>query len=85
MYKDIYREKMDEITSEFELDELQVLHGRSEICTDARTILIYTLSKIMSDAEIEKAAGLPRSTINTIKNRAYQRLKSKYTLRKWLQ
>lgn len=69
MKKDeLYDEIMSRVSACSGLDKMDILHDKSEECSDARVALVQLLSSILSDSQIASLTGISRRGINYIRN-----------------
>ena len=57
------------------VSEDMLVHSKTERCSDARGAMVYLLSEVYSDVEIAELTGLPRRSVNDIKNKWHEREK----------
>ena len=64
---ELYREVMDEVRRLTELPEVFILHSNLEECADARSVLVYALSRYLTDTQIATLIGRTRQGVNFIR------------------
>lgn len=62
-------------------DEVQLLHDRHEVVTDARHLLMFLLAERLTNQEIVHLTGLPKQTVSRLTNGYRMRARQKYSLR----
>lgn len=62
-------------------NEIQLLHDRHEVTTDARHLLMLLLSERFTNQEIVHLTRLPKQTVSRLLNGYRMRCKQKYSLR----
>jgi hypothetical protein len=65
---DLYQIMMSTVCRHTGVGELDMIENNKEECVDARYILIYFLSKYLTDEDISKNTGLTRQAVNYIRN-----------------
>ena len=65
---DLYQIMMSTVCRHTGVGELDMIESNKEECVDARYILIYFLSKYLTDEDISKNTGLTRQAVNYIRN-----------------
>ena len=58
----------------------EILKGRSELCTDARSLLVYFLSLRLTNVEIIRLTGLSKQAVSQLLNRYNDRKRHKFSL-----
>lgn len=71
---DLYQIMMSTVCRHTGVGELDMIESNKEECVDARYILIYFLSKYLTDEDISKNAGLTRQAVNYIRNHFEQKM-----------
>ena len=64
---ELYRPLLAEVVRLTELPEEQLLHSNLEECADARSVLVYALSRYLTDTQIATLIGLTRQGVNFIR------------------
>lgn len=65
---DLYQIMMSTVCRHTGVGELDMIESNKEECVDARYILIYFLSKYLTDEDISKNTGSTRQAVNYIRN-----------------
>lgn len=79
--RDYYRQVSEVVSQCTGFTEVQILHDRHEVCTDARYLLVHFLSDKLKCNEIVHLTGLSKQTVSQIVNQYDTRAKYKYSLR----
>lgn len=79
--RDYYRQVLEVVSRCTGFTEVQILHDRHEVCTDARYLLVHFLSEKLKCNEIVHLTGLSKQTVSQIVNGYDARAKFKYSLR----
>lgn len=77
---DLYQIMMSTVCRHTGVGELDMIESNKEECVDARYILIYFLSKYLTDEDISKNTGLTRQAVNYIRNH-FENKMNKWTVR----
>lgn len=80
---DIYQKILLHVCSVTGLDEKDVLHSNVEECSDARSILVQSLSFFFNDSQIALMIGRTRRGVNFIRTRFDIRLKKWSVASNW--
>lgn len=62
-------------------NEMQLLHDRHELATDARHLLLHLLGEKLTNQDIVHLTRLPKQTVSRLLNGYRIRSKQKYSLR----
>lgn len=79
--RDLYQLTMSTVCRHTGFSEMQILHDRRELCTDARYLLVHLLSEKLRCHEIVHLSGLPKQTVSQIINSYSDRARWKHSLR----
>ena len=63
----LYRAILDEVHRLTELPEVFILHSNLEECADARSVLVHSLSRFLTDSQIATLMGRTRQGVNFIR------------------
>lgn len=63
------------------VERAELLMSKKEEATDARSLLVYVLSEYLTDGEMAACMGLTRQGVNSLKNGARMRIKSRWSLK----
>lgn len=80
---DIYQRILLHVCSVTGLNERDVLHGNVEECSDARSILVQSLSLFFNDLQIASMIGRTRRGVNFIRTHFDVRLKKWSVANNW--
>lgn len=79
--RDYYQLVMSVICRHTGFNEMQLLHDRHELTTDARHLLMHLLSERLTNQDIVHLTRLPKQTVSRLLNGYRMRCKQKYSLR----
>lgn len=80
---DMYQRILLHVCSVTGLDERDVLHGNVEECSDARSILVQSLSLFFNDLQIASMIGRTRRGVNFIRTHFDVRLRKWSVANNW--
>lgn len=79
--RDYYQLVLSVICRQTGFDEVQLLHDRHELTTDARHLLLHLLGERLTNQDIVNVTRLPKQTVSRLLNGYRMRCKQKYSLR----
>ncbi|MBO5080357.1 MAG: hypothetical protein J6B82_05695 [Bacteroidaceae bacterium] len=79
--RDYYQLVLSVICRHTGFDEVQLLHDRHELTTDARHLLLHLLGERLTNQDIVHLTRLPKQTVSRLLNGYRMRCKQKYSLR----
>lgn len=68
------------VSAHSELKTDGILNGRSEVCTDARSLLVHFLSLRLTNGEITRLTGLSKQAVSQLLNRYNDRKRHKFSM-----
>lgn len=79
--REFYKQVLEVVSRCTGFPEVQILHDRHEMCTDARYLLVHFLSRHLRCNEIVHLTGLSKQAVSQICNGYEARARFKYSLR----
>lgn len=80
---ELYQTMISAVSRHTGIGESDIIESCREECVDARYLLIHFLSRFLTDEEIARQMGIPRQSVNRIRNRFECKI-NKWSVRSYL-